>query len=94
MGVGEHHLLLLGGENTCSQLREAARFEDVALVENMWLFDTRTAVWGKIQLPDRSFRYQTMTSCLSHNNKLYLFGGLHSYTSVLKDLVEISIDPQ
>jgi hypothetical protein len=35
-----------------------------------------------------------MTSCFSLDNKLYLFGGLHSYSSVLKDLVEISIDPR
>lgn len=60
----------------------------------MWLFDTRTSVWGRVQLSDRSFQYRTMTSCFSLDNKLYLFGGLHSYSSVLKDLVEISIDPR
>lgn len=33
-----------------------------------------------------------MASCLSYNNKLYLFGGVHNYNTVLKDLVVITID--
>jgi N-acetylneuraminic acid mutarotase len=93
VALGENHLVLVGGENTCSQLREGTRFEDVSLVDNMWLFDTRSGVWGRLEL-GRSFRFRSMASCLAHNDKLYLFGGLHSYSAVLKDFVEIAINPR
>jgi N-acetylneuraminic acid mutarotase len=58
----------------------------------MWLFDTRCTTWSRLEL-GRNFRYRSMASCINNKEKLYIFGGLHSYNSVLKDLVEISVDP-
>lgn len=93
VGLGEHHLLLMGGENTNSQLREGMRIEDVSLVDDMWLFDTRCGEWSRLELSVRGFRFRSMTCCLNHNDRLYFFGGVHNYSNVLRDLVEITVDP-
>ena len=84
--------MLFGGENTSSQLRDNLRFEDVSLVDDIWLFDTRNNSWGRVEINAHNFRFRSMASCLSYNNKLYLFGGVHNYNTVLKDLVVITID--
>jgi N-acetylneuraminic acid mutarotase len=84
--------VLLGGENTSSQLRDNLRFEDVSLVDDAWVFDTRSHSWGRVEMNAHNFRFRSMASCISYNSKLYLFGGLHNYNTVLKDLVAITID--
>lgn len=86
----------MGGENTNSQMRDNLRFEDVSLVEDVWVFDTRSGTWGRMEVHSRNFhfRFRSMASCLSYNTKLYLFGGLFSYNAVLKDLVMVTLNPQ
>lgn len=90
--LDSHHLVLLGGENTSSQVRDNLRFEDVSLVDDLWVFDTRSNSWGRVELNVRHFRFRSMASCISYNNKLYVFGGLHNYNTVLKDFVAITVN--
>lgn len=64
----------------------------MSLADDVWVFDTRNNSWGRVEMNACNFRFRSMASCVPYNDKLYLFGGLHNYNTVLKDLVVITVD--
>ncbi len=83
--LGEQHLLLVGGENSKMQVRDGIRTEGISLTDAAWVYSIPLNSWRKVLLP--GFKPRTQASSCYGGEKIYLYGGIHSYTQLLSDFV-------
>ena len=87
MPLAEEYLLLFGGENSGLHIREGMRNDDVHLVENLWIYSIKNNHWAQLQLQQQNFKFRTMASCDNYKDRIYIFGGIHNYNTVMGDVV-------
>lgn len=83
--LGEDHLLLVGGENSKMQVRDGIRTEGISLTDAAWVYSIPLNSWRKVHLP--GFKPRTQASSCYGEEKIYLYGGIYSYTQLLSDFV-------
>lgn len=82
----------MGGQNTNSNSKEGGIKDDINLLQNIWIYSIKYCSWNKLELKSANFKFRSMASCVTLNDKIYLFGGIYNYNCILNDLVEISLD--
>lgn len=93
VGFGENYLFLIGGETSSPTTKEVIRTENFNLADDCWVFNIMTGTWAKLALQtNNAFKYTTQSSInCHHNDSMILFGGLHSYSESINDVIELSI---
>ena len=82
--LGDGYLLLLGGENSQTKMKDGMKFDDATIVGNAWVYCIEANIWRKISVKNNNrFKFKSQFSLTTlDTNKFVIFGGIHSYSSV------------